>query len=134
MELEPSDFCLDVPEGPEEVVCNFRVSEPERAWEFLSPASFVRGNSSFHYKCLLRSPLSQLKLEENEPESRPTKSISVSFESSATPSVPVCKQPKSSEFFELIASRFIERPIWLKNTLIQATPNSVSLAKNHLKQ
>lgn len=74
------------------------------------------------------------KNEEQEIESKAIKSLSIPFEAVTVPCVPICKPPAKTSFFELIKNYFAERPVWLKNVLVQSLPEGQNISKNHLKQ
>ena len=80
------------------------------------------------------SPYSQAKQEDMEIESKAIKSISIPYEESTIPSAPICKPTSKTVFFDLIKSYFNDRPVYLKNVLIQHLPRDMNISKNHLKQ
>ena len=83
---------------------------------------------------ILFSPFSLPKQDEQEIESKAIKSLSIPFEEISIPNCPICKPPAKTEFFDKIRSYFSDRPIWLKNVLIQSLPEGQLISKNHLKQ
>lgn len=128
-----ADFSISLPEDVNKISRTFQV-ESANHWPFLSPRSFVRGNSSFNFKYCPFSPYAQGRQDDADHEQRPIRSLSISFDSAEVPSQPVCKRPPSTDFFTTLEAFFNDRPIWLKNSLLQSLPEEEKPSKNHLKQ
>ncbi|OMJ76752.1 hypothetical protein SteCoe_23814 [Stentor coeruleus] len=125
-----SDFSFDIPEDDDEILKNFHSSYNFK--NFLVPASFTK-HKLIDVQPFAYNPFSIPKSEEIEIESKAIKSISIPFEETKIPFTPLCKQVTKTMYFDMIKNYFNERPIWLKNVLIQSLPEGHNISKNHLK-
>ena len=131
--MDVADFSLEFPEDLATVASSLQVHS-EKTWAYLAPSAFVRSNRTISFKYSLDSPFLLIKNEDTEHDTRPIKSLSANFADASVPAQPACKPPPSKNFYDVLDSFFRDRPIWLKNALVQQLPNAQRLPKNHLKQ
>ncbi|CAG9325670.1 GTF3C5 [Blepharisma stoltei] len=135
MENNLEDFDFELPEDIDNVLLNLAVQDEENYKEFLVPVSYTKNRlvqaQPFFYNPYMTSKPDDTEIDS---ENRPIKSISIPYEESNIPTMPLCKPPmKKGEFFmEKVSSFFRERPIWLKNAMIQSLSEE-NLSQNHLK-